>query len=256
MPEAESSFAKRFARRIVLVTGAARGIGAATAQAFASEGATVVLGDIDEAALKGTVDTLQGSGHCGIRLDVTSEAEWIAALREVESAFGKLDVLVNNAGWGELRNLFDTSFEQWRKVIAINLDSVFLGTRYAMPLLEKSGRGSIVNMSSIRGLVVGVGSGPYSAAKAGVHLLTKATAVECAATGRRVRANSIHPGFVDTSLSKQTGEEARNARRDAVPQGRLAEPAEVAAAILFLASDAASYVNGTELVVDGGFTAV
>jgi NAD(P)-dependent dehydrogenase (short-subunit alcohol dehydrogenase family) len=246
----------RFAGRIVLVTGAAKGIGAATAHAFATEGATVVLCDIDETALQETTNGLPGAGHRAIRLDVTSEAEWVAALDEVQGAFGKLDVLVNNAGWGELRNLFDTSFEQWRKVIAINLDSVFLGTRHAMPLLERSGKGAIVNMSSIRGLVVGVGSGPYSAAKAGVHLLTKATAVECAATGKPVRANSIHPGFVDTFLSKQTGEEARNARRASVPQGRLAEPAEIAAGILFLASDAASYVNGTELVVDGGFTAV
>jgi NAD(P)-dependent dehydrogenase (short-subunit alcohol dehydrogenase family) len=165
-------------------------------------------------------------------------------------------VLINNAGWGDLRTIFDTSFEQWRRLISINLDSVFLGTRHGMPLLEKSGSAAIVNVSSIRGMVVGVGSGPYSAAKAGVHIFSKATAIECAATGRPVRVNSVHPGFVDTPLSQATGDAAREARRKSVPQGRFAQPEEIAAAILFLASDAASYINGAELLVDGGFTAV
>jgi meso-butanediol dehydrogenase / (S,S)-butanediol dehydrogenase / diacetyl reductase len=248
--------ARRHAGRIVLITGAAKGIGAATARAFAAEGAKVILCDIDMQNLAETHSALADTGHLALRLDVTVEADWLSALTEVDRVFGKLDVLVNNAGWGDLRTIFDTSFEQWRRLISINLDSVFLGTRHGMPLLEKSGSAAIVNVSSIRGMVVGVGSGPYSAAKAGVHIFSKATAIECAATGRPVRVNSVHPGFVDTPLSQATGDAAREARRKSVPQGRFAHPEEIAAAILFLASDAASYINGTELLVDGGFTAV
>ncbi|WP_323039001.1 SDR family oxidoreductase [Gemmobacter sp.] len=244
------------ADRIVMITGAAKGIGAATALAFAREGATLVLADIDTEGLGAVLAGLPGSGHMAVRLDVTAEADWAAAMARVGATHGRLDVLVNNAGWGNLRSIFDTTPDDWRRIIAINLDSVFLGTMAAMPWLEKSGDAAVVNVSSIRARVVGFGSGPYSAAKAGVEMFSKVAAVECAQTGRRVRVNSIHPGFVDTPLSKAQGEEARAARAASVPQGRMAEPEEIAAGILFLASRAASYVNGTGLVVDGAFTAV
>jgi meso-butanediol dehydrogenase / (S,S)-butanediol dehydrogenase / diacetyl reductase len=242
--------------RIVMITGAARGIGAAAAHSFAAEGATLVLADIDLQALEATCGALPGVGHMAIRLDVTSDADWRAAMAQVGKRFARLDVLVNNAGWGNLRSIFDTTPEDWRHLIAINLDSVFFGTIAAMPWLEKSGNAAIVNVSSIRSRVVGFGSGPYSAAKAGVEMFSKVVAVECAQTGRNVRVNSIHPGFVDTPLSKAQGEEARASRAASVPQGRMAEPEEIAAGILFLASPAASYVNGAALVVDGAFTAV
>ena len=244
------------ADRIVMITGAAKGIGAATALAFAREGATLVLADIDTEGLGAVLAGLPGSGHMAVRLDVTAEADWAATMAQVGATHGRLDVLVNNAGWGNLRSIFDTTPDDWRRIIAINLDSVFLGTMAAMPWLEKSGDAAVVNVSSIRARVVGFGSGPYSAAKAGVEMFSKVAAVECAQTGRRVRVNSIHPGFVDTPLSKAQGEEARAARAASVPQGRMAEPEEIAAGILFLASRAASYVNGTGLVVDGAFTAV
>ncbi len=247
---------ERHAGRIVMITGAAKGIGAATAHAFAIEGATLVLADIDMVALNATMAGLPGAGHLAIRLDVTTPDDWQAAVAQVDDRFGKLDVLVNNAGWGNLRSIFDTTPEDWRRLIAINLDSVFFGTMAAMPLLERSGDAAVVNVSSIRSRVVGFGSGPYSAAKAGVEMFSRVAAVECAQTGRKVRVNSIHPGFVDTPLSKAQGEAARAARAASVPQGRMAEPEEIAAGILFLASREASYVNGSALVVDGAFTAV
>lgn len=247
---------ERHAGRIVMITGAAKGIGAATAHAFAIEGAILVLADIDMVALNATMAGLPGAGHLAIRLDVTTPDDWQAAIAQVDVRFGKLDVLVNNAGWGNLRSIFDTTAEDWRRLIAINLDSVFFGTMAAMPLLERSGDAAVVNVSSIRSRVVGFGSGPYSAAKAGVEMFSRVAAVECAQTGRKVRVNSIHPGFVDTPLSKAQGEAARAARAASVPQGRMAEPEEIAAGILFLASREASYVNGSALVVDGAFTAV
>ena len=199
-----ASMSGRLSGKIAMITGAASGIGLATARRFADEDATVILADRDEARLAAALAELQaarGKEHLAIPLDVTLEAAWIVAMSDIAARFGRLDILVNNAGFGRFRPIADTSLDEWRATLAVNLDSVFLGTKHALPLLAKSGRGAIVNMSSIRGLVAGPNSGAYSAAKAGVRLFSKVTALECAAAGNGVRVNSVHPGHVETPLT-------------------------------------------------------
>jgi len=245
--------------KIALVTGAASGIGRKTAERFAEEGAEVILADIAEEMLEvalGAVRRYAGEHQARV-LDVTREATWIEASKWIDATFGRLDILVNNAGYGRFQTLEETSFADWRAIMAVNLDSVFLGTKYLLPLLARSGKGSIVNVSSIRGLVAGPGTGAYCASKAGVRLFTKSTALECAAAGNGVRANSIHPGQVETPLSAAalSDPSRRRATVDRIPLGRMGQPVEIAAAIVFLASDASSFMTGAELVVDGGFTA-
>lgn len=246
----------RLIGRIALVTGAASGIGLATVRRFAAEAAIVLLADRNQDALTIAQAEL-GAPHESVLLDVTEEADWIALARRIAERFGKLDILVNNAGFGTFRSIADTSLEQWRLILAVNLDSVFLATKYLLPLLAASGRGSIVNMSSIRGIVGGPNTGSYCAAKGGVRMFTKATALECAELGNGVRANSIHPGHVATPLSAPAyadPEIARKLQAD-VPLRRIGEADEIADAILFLASDESRYMTGAELVVDGGTTA-
>lgn len=248
----------RLAGKIALITGAASGIGWATAEQFVQEGAIVILADRDTDKLAQRLSGLQvgDNRHRSMTLDVSSEEQWISAMQEIDGAFGRLDVLVNNAGIGYFRSIAEMTYQEWRTILAVNLDSVFLGTKYALPLLGRSGKGSIVNVSSIRGLVAGPNTGAYCASKAGVRLFTKSTALECAAMGNGVRANSVHPGVIETPMSAQALDDAtRLERSKTIPVRRFGQPVEIATAIVFLASDESSYMTGSEVTVDGGYTA-
>ena len=249
----------RLDNKIALVTGAASGIGLETAQRFAAEGASVILADKAADLLGAALASVHrhGGQHQAYVLDVTSEEGWINTVQRIETLHGRLDVLVNNAGYGRFQSIEETTFADWRAILAVNLDSVFLGTKYFLPLLARSGKGSIVNISSIRGLVAGPGTGAYCASKAGVRLFTKSTALECAAAGNGIRANSIHPGQIETPLlaAAMADSGRRRATLDRIPLGRMGQPVEIANAIVFLASDESSFMTGAELVVDGGYTA-
>jgi meso-butanediol dehydrogenase / (S,S)-butanediol dehydrogenase / diacetyl reductase len=251
--------AARLEGKIALITGAASGIGWVTAERFAAEGAVVVLADRAADTLAERLSSLQvlDARHRAVVLDVTSETAWIRVMQEIDREFGRLDVLVNNAGIGYFRSIVETTFEEWRNILAVNLDSVFLGTKQALPLLVRSGKGSIINMSSIRGQVAGPNVAAYSASKAGVRLFTKSTAIECAAAGNAVRANSVHPGVIETPMSAQSLNDPAKLQKsvERIPVGRLGKPAEIAAAVVFLASDESSYMTGSEITIDGGYTA-
>jgi meso-butanediol dehydrogenase / (S,S)-butanediol dehydrogenase / diacetyl reductase len=261
-PEGQRMNAKvagRLDGKIALITGAASGIGWATAELFASEGAVVILADraADKLAQRRDELSTRDTRHRAFVMDVTSEAEWVRVTQEIERELGRLDVLVNNAGVGYFRSIVATTFEEWRNILAVNLDSVFLGTKHALPLLTRSGKGSIVNVSSIRGQVAGPNVAAYSASKAGVRLFTKSTALECAAAGNGIRANSVHPGVIETPMSAQALEDPAKLAQsvERIPVGRLGKAAEIAAAIVFLASDESSYMTGSEVTIDGGYTA-
>ncbi len=243
----------RFDGKICLVTGAARGIGAAIATAFAQEGATVILTDqhADEVA------SLAGAlGQTGIEQDVACEAGWIALVDGIDRRHGRLDIVVANAGYGWQKPVTEIDLADWRALIAVNLDGVFLAMKHGIPLMRRSGGGSIVAMSSMYGSVGAPDTAAYCASKGGVTMLTKAVALECAERGDNIRVNSIHPGYVMTpSVREVLTPDQVDALRMQHPVKRLADPAEIARATLFLASEDASFMTGAELHVDGGFTA-
>lgn len=252
--------------KVALVTGAAKGIGAATAELLAGEGAKVMCTDVDEAAGQEVAAAIQSAGHVASFMthDVTSEAAWEDVVAETRRAFGGLHVLVNNAGIApDGIAIEDLPFESWKRTLAVDLDSVFLGCKHGIRAMKQSGGGSIINISSIMGLVGTPRSSDYNAAKGGVRLLTKVAALECAEAGYDIRVNSVHPGYIDTPLVRGVVERSEVASANELmgmltmlhPIGRLGTAKEIGQAILFLASDDSSFVTGSELVVDGGYTA-
>lgn len=249
---------RRLEGRVALVTGAASGIGAATARRLAAEGAKVALTDIQDAAGEQMAGGISSSGGEAIFVhhDVSEEDSWAAALAAVKEQWGGLDVLVNNAGKGDTLPIEESTLEDWESTIAVDQRSVFLGMKLAASMLLASGHGSIVNISSIFGTSGGFGTSPaYHAAKGAVRTLTKNAAVHWAQQG--IRVNSIHPGFIDTPMLVQAkGTELEGLLTATTPMGRLGRPEEIAAAVAWLASDDASFVTGAEIYVDGGFSAV
>ncbi len=265
---------KRLENRVALVSGGLRGIGLAVAERYLAEGAKVVLADLPGPDDGGVVSTLARLGdhasYC--QLDVAQEAAWQGAERRVRATLGRLDVLVNNAGVDCTGAVESLDFAAWRRIMSINVDGVFLGTKTFTPLLAQTGRStpfgsSIINMSSIMGLVGYADTSAYNAGKGAVRLFTKSVAIEFARKRMPIRVNSIHPGFVKTPLLEigmqrwvamgmaEKAQDLIDGIASATPNGRLAEASEIAGAAYFLASDDSSYCTGSELVVDGGWTA-
>lgn len=251
--------------KVAIVTGGARGIGAACARMLAREGAKVVVTDIDDNEGQALVDGLRKGGGEAMYLnqDVAVEGRWPEVIAEVEKRYGRLDVMVANAGIAIRVPIVDMSLDDWRRQQSVNLDGVFLSVKHAIPAMRRSGGGSIVVMSSIAGLRGSPGLAGYCATKGGVRFFAKAAALECALAGDNIRVNSVHPGIIDTAIWGKMVSGADPARRNApidlhelsramVPLARAGETQDIANGVLYLASDASSYMTGAELVIDGG----
>ena len=260
--------------KVALISGAARGIGAETAKRMAQAGAKVVVGDILEDRARETVGDITAAGGQAlfVKLDVTSEANWSAAVAAASKQFGGLDILVNNAGLFLGRDFMEASLEDWHKLVAINMTGVFLGTKLCAPALNERGQKSrhgsaIVNLASVAGIVGSQLDPLYSMTKGGVTLFTKSTALAFGRKGWKIRVNSIHPGVIETDMGAQTfasrakqlgTNDVEGARATALKQhpiGRLGVPEDIALGIVFLASDDAGFMTGSGMVVDGGLTA-
>jgi NAD(P)-dependent dehydrogenase (short-subunit alcohol dehydrogenase family) len=249
--------------KVALITGAASGIGASSARLMAYEGAAVVLTDIDAERGRAIAEEI-GDRAVFVSHDVTDADQWQAAIAAAVERFDALHVLVNSAGIFATGNVEETELADWRRIHAVDLDAVFLGCKYAVPEIARhtaSIGGSIINISSISGIVAGANIAAYNSAKAGVRLLTKSVALHCARKAYNIRCNSVHPTFVDTPLLDdirvRMGDEAMHDRlARQIPLGRLGQVDEIAWAVVFLASDEASFMTGSELVIDGGLSAM
>ncbi len=241
----------RLEGKIAIVTGAAQGMGEAHARIFIKEGAKVVITDLNEEKGQALASEL-GENALFIKQDVTKEADWAHVVKETEARFGPADVLVNNAGITQSKSIANTSLEDYRRIVEINQVSVFLGMKAIIPSMKEAGRGSIVNISSINGLVGGAIG--YTDSKFAVRGMSKAAALECAPHG--IRVNSVHPGVIETPMIMQADVKAAVEQfAKQIPLLRLAKVEEVSNLVLFLASDESSYSTGSEFVIDGGLTA-
>jgi len=249
--------------KVAIVSGAARGLGKGIALLLAKEGAKVAVTDILEDLGKETAEEIrrEGGEALFIKHDVTSEDSWSAVVKKVLSKFGKLDIMVNNAGVQIIKEIAETSLEEWRGLMSVNLDGVFLGTKHAIRAMRESGGGSIVNISSVAGIIgTADDTAAYSASKGGVRLFTKAAALECSKMGHNynIRVNSVHPGVIKTEMAVSMMEqdaELKKRMESNHPIGFLGEPIDIAYVVLYLASDESRLATGAEFVVDGGWTA-
>ncbi len=254
----------RVAEKVAIITGAASGLGYAAAIKLMDEGAKVMLSDINEEVINSMSERLKDysqTQYATFIHDVTSEDSWVELIERTETEFGKINILVNSAGISLGADVVSTEFEVWKKVHQVNLDSVFLGCKYAIPTMSKTGQGSIINISSISGIVAGWNTAAYNSSKAGVRLLSKSVALYCAKKGYDVRCNSVHPAFVNTPILdpiKQAfgAEEAVAKLARQIPMNKIGDTDDVSYAIIYLASDESKFMTGTEIVLDGGLSAM
>lgn len=249
--------------KVALVTGAGAGLGEATAKRFAEEGARVVITDINQDSVERVASEINAAGGDATAhvQDVTDEALWDELIDKIKASHGQLNVLVNNAGIGIPGNVEDTTVEDWRTTQAVNLESVFLGCRAAVKVMKECG-GSIINISSIEGIVGEPNAAAYNASKGGVRIFTKSAALHCAKEGYPVRINSVHPGFILTtmveegigSMPQEVQDEMNDRLQREIPLKQMGEPLDIANGCLFLASDESKYMTGSELIIDGGYT--
>ncbi len=250
--------------KVAIVTGGAMGIGKACALMLAREGAMVVVTDIDAAsggAVAGQIERENGKAIF-VKHDVASESDWSVVMRDTLATFGRLDVLVNNAGIGTVGTIEEATLEAWRHLMSINCDGVFLGMRYAIAAMKASGGGSIVNLSSILGLVGDGVAAAYCSSKGAVRLMSKSAALHCAKSGYKIRVNSVHPGYIETPMVEHFLDLAAERRAQTLkdiealhPLGHIGDASDVAYGVLYLSSDESKFVTGSELVIDGGYTA-
>jgi len=246
--------------KVAIVTGAAGGLGRAEAMLLADEGAKVVVTDVDEGAIEKLAESIRSRGGeaLSIKHDVASETEWIEVMRKTLDAFGRLDVLVNNAGVIIYKKIEDITLAEWRWLMSVNLDGVFLGTKHAIGAMRKSGGGSIINIASTAALIGNPDASAYHASKGGVRLFSKAAAIECskAGYGYNIRVNSIYPGVINTAMADplKKDENKYNTAVSWHPMGHFGEPEDIAYGVLYLASDESKFLTGSELVIDGGWT--